>query len=440
MSRRTLAVVGAGWSGLAAAIEACRRGHDVTLFEMAREIGGRARSVSAAGGRTFDNGQHILIGAYRETLALMTRVGVDPQRVLLRLPLELRYPDGHGLKLPGGPPLTAFALGTLRARGWSLAERWQLLRTAAQWWRGGMRNPGVATVAQLCADLPRNVQTDLIEPLCVAALNTPAAEACATVFLRVLGDALFATPRGSDLLLPRVGLSELFPDRAVQWLRTHGAQLHTGHRVLALGRSDAHWRVDGEDFDAVVLACTAVEAARLVRTIDASWAQSAERLRYEPIATIYLERAGPPLEPPMIALQAGPAQFAFDLEALGGASATVAFVVSGARRWLDDGLPALTQAVSEQARRSFPEGFGGAAGERPPIHASAERRATFACTPALARPRAHIADALYAAGDYVEGPYPATLEGAVRSGLRAVALEPGAAVAETAREASVMRE
>jgi hydroxysqualene dehydroxylase len=421
--RGSVAVVGAGWSGLAAAVEACSQGRAVTLFEMAAHVGGRARSVTSPSGVTLDNGQHILIGAYRETLSLMKRVGVDPRRMLLRMPLELRYPDGRGLKLPGGPPLLAFALGTLSACGWSWSERWQLLRVAAGWWLRGMRNPGVATVAELCATLPARLRLELIEPLCVAALNTPADEACATVFLRVLGDALFAEHGGSDLLLPRAGLSELLPARAAAWLVTHGAAVRAGRRVLELSRGADQWRVDGARFDAVVLACPAAEAARLVQPLDAAWAMQARGLRHEPIATVYLERRGPALAPAMVVLPAGdatPAQFAFDLEVLGVAPATVAFVVSGARRWLADGLDALKPVVLEQARRCFVGRFDGDAGRV--IHACAERRATLACTPGLHRPRPRIADGLFAAGDYVEGPYPSTLEGAVRSGVRAARL------------------
>ena len=90
-----MAVVGAGWSGLAAAVHACRRGHAVQLFEMAPQAGGRARSVRI-GAHTLDNGQHILIGAYQATLELMAIVSADAASLLQRRPLVLQYPDGQG--------------------------------------------------------------------------------------------------------------------------------------------------------------------------------------------------------------------------------------------------------------------------------------------------------------------------------------------------------
>ena len=423
--RTRVAVVGAGWAGLAAAVQATANGHAVALFDMAGHGGGRARSVPI-GGLQLDNGQHILIGAYSETLRLMRLVGVDPAHVLQRRRLELVYPDGSGLRLPPGNVHLAFGWAVLRVRRWTVRERWSLLLQTLQWLRNGMRNPGVDTVAQLCASLPERVRGDLIDPLCIAALNTPSSQASATVFLRVLADALFGGPGSSDLLLPATGLSQLFPQPALRWLERRGAGLRMGQRVQAIERQPGGWSVDGEPFDAVVLACSAVEAARLALPLNAAWSAQAAALRYEPIATVFARRNGRPLPTPMVALHSSadePAQFAFDLEQLTRQQSLVAFVVSGARRWVDLGLPALSSAVGQQAMRALPASFTAV----PEVaHTALERRATFACAPALSRPSMTVATSLLAAGDYVEGPYPATLEGAVRSGVAAAAnLQPG---------------
>ena len=135
-----VAVVGAGWAGCAAAVEATRLGHQVTIFEASRIPGGRARRLMATvDGQPalLDNGQHILIGAYAESLRLMKEVGVDIESALLRLPLTLRFPDGSGLSLPRWPaPLDAFA-GILTARGWSWRDRFSLLKVALGWQLGG---------------------------------------------------------------------------------------------------------------------------------------------------------------------------------------------------------------------------------------------------------------------------------------------------------------
>ena len=419
-ARKHVAVVGAGWAGLAAAVQATDLGHRVTLFDMAAFAGGRARSVAVPHSGEFDNGQHILIGAYRETLRLMRLVGQDPQRVLERRPLELVYPDGTGLRMPPGPARLVFAWAVLRVRGWSWRDRWALLKQALAWQRNGMRNPGVDTVEQLCRSLPPRVRSDLIDPLCIAALNTPAAQASATVFLRVLNDALFDAPGGSDLMLPRAGLSQLFPVPALAWLGARGATLRLANRVRSIEPRDGGWRVDDEPFDGVILASSAVEAARLAAPFNAEWALQAAALTYEPIGTVYLRRGATPLPRPMVSLRSDddrPAQFAFDLALLGQHADLVAFVVSGARPWLERGTDAMAEAVRQQAVDALPQSF--VAGPPTVAHTAMERRATFACSAHLSRPAMTVAAGLLAAGDYVEGPYPATLEGSVRAAVRA---------------------
>lgn len=417
-----VAVVGAGWAGLAAAVQAVRDGHAVTLHEMAPQAGGRARSLPApddgAAPARLDNGQHILIGAYTATLDLMRQVGVAPEALLLRLPLTLVDAQGQGLRMPPGAPLPAFVRALWAMSHWGPGERLALLAAAAGWSARRFRCDPALTVARLTARLPRRVRTQFIDPLCVAALNTPAAEASAQVFLRVLHDALFAGPGSSDLLIPRRPLAELLPEPALAWLAAQGATLQLGRRTGRLeARPGGGWRVDGEPHDAVVLACSAAEAARLTAQIAPAWSARAAAFHYEPILTGYLRAPGARLAAPMVALTEGPmapAQFAFDHGQLGGAAARFAFVVSGAAPWVARGRQASAAALLAQARSAL---AGATAVTLEQI--VTEKRATFRCVPGLQRPAAAIAPRLVAAGDYLEGPYPATLEGAVRAGLAA---------------------
>lgn len=414
--RRAVAVVGGGWAGLAAAVEATRRGHQVTLFEMAPQLGGRARAVDF-GDALLDNGQHILIGAYAQTLSLMRFVGVDLERALLRTPLKVTYPDGAGLQLRPGSPLLTFAAGVMRYPGWGWREKQALLMASTRWALQRFRCDPSLTVSQLTARLPARVRDELLDPLCVAALNTPAPQASATVFLRVLKDALFSGPGSADLLLPRQRLSELWPTPAARWLKASGAALRLSTRVEHLTPLGDRWQVEGDTFDAVVLACTANEAARLTAAIAPDWSALAAGLRYEPIVTVYAHRpSSQPLPQPMMALRNDaerPAQFAFDLGQLGGPDRVIALVVSGAADWVGRGMGAVEQAALLQAHAAF----GGAPWQ--PLRTTTEKRATFLCTPGLQRPAQRVSAGLFAAGDYVDGPYPATLEGATRSGLAA---------------------
>jgi predicted NAD/FAD-binding protein len=217
-----VAVVGAGWAGLAAAIDCTSTGADVSLFEMAPIAGGRARDAGAPEDG-IDNGQHICIGAYAETLRVLHGVGVAEADAFVRLPLCLVDAAGVGLRLKAGPPRWAFAQAVLARRGWRLPDRAALLVRAGAWALRGFRCDAGSTVAELASGLPARVRAEFIEPLCIAALNTPADAASGAVFLRVLHDALAAGTGASDLLLPRRGLGALLPRPALAHLQAKGA-------------------------------------------------------------------------------------------------------------------------------------------------------------------------------------------------------------------------
>jgi predicted NAD/FAD-binding protein len=185
MSRPTVAVIGAGWAGCAAAIELARTGAQVTLYEAARVPGGRARRIDYQG-NALDNGQHILLGAYRDSLRLMRTVGLQPSQLLLRLPLQMRYPNGIvGMDLISArlPAPLHLLIGVLRAKGLTMTDKLSLARFAsAARWMGWQLNHD-CTVTEL---LHRFEQTDRLiklmwRPLCIAALNTPPERASAKV-------------------------------------------------------------------------------------------------------------------------------------------------------------------------------------------------------------------------------------------------------------------
>ncbi len=143
------------------------------------------------------------------------------------------------------------------------------------------------------------------------------------------------------------------------------------------------------------------------------WAAMCQALQFEAIATVYAWAANARLAQPMLALHSNaqhPAQFVFDRGQLGGPPGLLACVVSAAegdRATLESHVLAQAQAQLGLTLQA--------------VQTVVEKRATFACTPALQRPAMHIAPGLMACGDYIDGPYPATLEGAVRSGIQAAA-------------------
>lgn len=426
---RALAVIGAGWAGMAAAVEAVQAGHAVTVFEATRQFGGRARALPGVvcnGQKVdLDNGQHILIGAYTETLRLMRRVGVPIEPALHSLPMTLRFADGAGLSLPNlAAPLNTL-VGLLTAGGWTWQDKAGLLRAVLGWQWRGFACASELSVADLCHGLTPRVMAELIEPLCVSALNTPAPRASASVFLRVLADALFGVAGGSLLLLPRVDLSTLFPQTAASWLVQQGGALRLGTRVNSLVQQDAHWQIEGQVFDNVIFATAALQAVRLLDDLTTRlpeaiaepvrrWSNMSQALQFEAITTVYAWAPQARLPQPMLALRSetgsnAPAQFVFDRGQLGGPAGLLAFVVSASQ----GEQQSLQRQVLQQAQSQL--GLHLQA-----VQTVVEKRATFACTPGLQRPPMRIGAGLFACGDYVAGPYPATLEGAVRSAVAAV--------------------
>jgi len=413
------AVIGAGYAGLAAAIELARAGCAVTVLETNRTPGGRARRVEYRG-TLLDNGQHLLLGAYRETLALMREVGV-PERALLRLPLTLVFPGRFRLRAPRLPaPLhLAAALATCEGLSWS--EKIAAMRFAKM--VRGTIFP--ATVGELLRDQPEAVRRFLWEPLCVSALNTPVAQADARVFANVLRDALFRAREDSDLLIPALDLSAIFPDAAVDWLGVRGAEIALGTRVEDIVRGDNGWTVrtsaGPRAFDMVICAVAPYQVGTLTEEIHelAELRAQLAAMRHEPIATAYLQYAERLKLPfPMIGLTGGHVQWVFDREAISGTRGLLAAVISasGPHLALDgDVLGTLVHREIVAALGPHPSPMW--------TKTITEKRATFACTPDAPRPaNATPAPGFFLAGDYTASPYPATLESAIASGLEAARL------------------
>lgn len=417
-------VVGAGWAGLAAALELTAADVPTLLLESARQPGGRARAIDSGGSR-LDNGQHLLIGAYRETLRLMQSVGLDPESALLRLPLDLQVTDGADrlrLTAPNLPAPLHLAAALLGAAGISWSERFAALHFG-RYIAAGRTPDSDVTVRDLLTDQGQSqrITRRLWEPLCLAALNTPVDRASAHAFLKVLHDSFAHRRSDGDLLIPQRDLSALFPEPAVAAIRRRGGEVRFSEKVLGIQETDG--RIGGVvtatgtlPARAVILAVPPQRAARLLQDLPqmAPTGADLDALAHESITTVYLRYDRARLPAPMLGLVGTTAQWLFDRRVVGDPNRLAAVISADGPhcRW---SRQQLVDEVDAEVRRHVP---GATLLDATVIR---EKRATFACTAGSAalRPAAgeHL-PGLYLAGDHTATGYPATLEGAVISGVQ----------------------
>jgi hydroxysqualene dehydroxylase len=418
-----VAIIGGGWAGMAAAVELAAQDVRVTVFEAAKTLGGRARRVEIDG-LALDNGLHILLGAYGETLRLIDKVRMPGQPLgLRRLPLRLRVEPDFDLQTRRLPAPFHLAVGLLWAKGLTLSEKVAAVGFMLHQQRRLFQCDPALTVEQLLIQSRQSssLLATLWAPLCVAALNTRPADASAQVFLNVLRDSLAGARAASDLLLPTIDFSALFPDRARGFVEARGGKVHCGASVRGIRPENQGFTIDSAN--GFTHAIVAVDPQRLeavvgdIATLEPVIAK-VRRLDYRPIHSIYLQYPQHVILPvPMIGLTNGLAHWAFDRGALAGQHGLIGVVISG------DG-PHQTLAHDELAARIHRE-----LADRWPLPAPrwqrviAEKRATFACVPGVVRPtNVTPVPGLLLAGDYTASAYPATLETAVRSGVAAAGL------------------
>jgi squalene-associated FAD-dependent desaturase len=414
-------VIGGGYAGMAAAVELTARGIPVTVFESAKQLGGRARGVMH-NDTQLDNGQHLLLGCYRETLRLIEKVGGNVEQDFLRLPLQLDLHGHFSLRAPHLPAPFHLLVALLKAQGLTWTERMKAARFMLTLRRMDFHLFGDMTVAEL---LDRNKQNadltlKLWEPLCIAALNTPIHKASAQVLLNVLRDSLNRTRADSDMLLPRLDFTALFPQRAAAYIEQHGGKVHISCGVEAVVPKDGVIELvtsqGTHSFSHIICAASPSIASKLLHPIAAleSTAALIDNLKYQPIYTVYLKYpAQVTLPHAMIGLHRCFSQWLFDKGRIAGQLGLLAAVISAEGIHQELNPEELAHRVSAELHKEFgindaPEWF----------KVIAEKRATFCCAPNLHRP-AQLTNLpnLLLAGDYTAGDYPATLEGAVLSGL-----------------------
>ncbi|ASK26814.1 hydroxysqualene dehydroxylase HpnE [Neisseria chenwenguii] len=423
-TRPKIAVVGAGWAGISAACNLVRRA-DVTLFEAGRQAGGRARALGGEtqGFRFLDNGQHIMLGAYRSVLALLQHIGVREQDVFQRLPLQWHIHGGLQFQTASLPAPLHIAAGVLRAKNLSFSLKTKLLRDMAALIRRRAAAPDTTVARWLRSrNVPRRLVAEFWQPLVWGALNTPLGEAGLNTLCNVLRDGVWAEKSASDYLIPKQDLGSVLAGPALKFLAANGAEIRLETRVPPLENlPDGRVSVNGETFDAAVLAVAPYHAAALMPSETPAYIQTAyAQITYRAITTVYLRYARPVHLPAvMTGFSDGTAQWLIDRGALGLPPEEIAAVIS-----VSDHIGAFRSEewaakVHADVKRLLPD-----LGEPTASRVITEKRATPAAAPNRALPDLAWLHGrnIYPAGDYLHPRYPATLEAAVQSGAAAADL------------------
>ena len=409
---------------MAAAVTLAANGVRCVVFEAGPTLGGRARRIEYQG-EVIDNGQHILAGAYTELLRLMQLVGV-PDSALTRVPLRLSMPPEFLLSAPRSVLLQGSVyLGwtLLTTKGLRFSEKLAAIRFMRNLQRSKFKVDASASVATLLAQhrQPKNLIDHLWQPLTISALNTALSDASAQVFANVLRDSLASNREASDLLLPCVDLTALFPDPASAWITTRGSEVRTRASVSKIIGIGSHYcvtsNIEPQRFESVILAVGPHQLDGLMRDI------AAPSLKYEPIVTIYFRFVeNIELSEPMLGQSRGYAQWFFDRRALSASCSLLADGGGLIAAVISASGPHQLLSQNDLADHVFVELSRHVAELPAPLWRKVvtEKFATFACTPTADRPPVVTSYlGVFRSGDYVTGEYPATLEGAVRNGITA---------------------
>ncbi|MEQ1766151.1 MAG: hydroxysqualene dehydroxylase HpnE [Methylotenera sp.] len=431
-----VAIIGGGCAGLSAATTLVENGYQVTLFEASSQLGGRARTVLVENNslmQLLDNGQHILLGAYRETLGLLHKVGVDEEKAFLRVPLHINMQSkslktAFSLKPPQYLPAPLNLLvGLLTCKGLPFTDRLAAIKLMIYIKRKSFQISNDKFLEQFLIENKQSARLIemLWEPLCLAALNTPIAIASTRIFLNVLRDSFtsksFAgSKKNSDFLLPRLDLSKIIANPLVQFIESQGGEIKLNTRVHKLVENECGFNLMTRDhqlfFSHVIVAAPPKRVDKLLEGLPKLQyvLEQTQTYGYQPIYTIYLQYpAETKLPSVMTALTGAIGQWVFDRGQLCEQAGLMAVIISGSGQHQLLEQDELALIIANELNQAFPDI------PKPLWHkVIAEKRATFSCTPNLARPtHKTLQRNLYLAGDYTYAEYPATIEGAVRSGI-----------------------
>lgn len=429
-------VVGGGFAGLSAAALLAERGARVLVVEARARLGGRATAfVDRETGEVVDNGQHVLFGCYRETLAFLRRIGADGN-VRTQDALELPFLSADGersvLACPRWPPPLHLLGGVLSWRALPLRHRIAALRLAPAILRG--RSARITTAGTVLEWLRAHGQTDALitalwEPLAVAALNQPIADAAAGPFIRVLAEMFGRDASAAALVLPARPLDATYAEPARAFIQSNGGEVRTDALARIIVEQNAVRAVEirrggSDSFERIparsVIAAVPWHALRnLFPTVPESLAEilaAAAAMKSMPIATVNLWYDRIVMDDPFVGVSGRTVQWIFDKRRVfGETSSHLSLVVSAAEALAPLARDELIEIATGDVRATLPR-----ARDAKLVRATVirEKQATFSLSPGQPRRPATRTPVrgLFLAGDWIDTGLPATIESASVSG------------------------
>jgi len=430
-------IIGGGLAGLSAAVQLTEASHSVVLVERSPHCGGRARSFrDEVTGEDVDNGQHIMMGCYHETLRYLERIGsrhfIDIQPPLRAVFRENGRAAGLLLALPLPPPLHALS-ALLRFDLLTWPERMAIVRAARMLLAA---NPAVdtklqsQTVEEWLNDhaQPERCRKAFWDVLSIGMLNEQSGYASASLFVSTIQRVLSGRRTDASIVLPLAGLSRILVDPAVAYLNLHGSEVVLSSTVESFGEENGRIRMAVMHGGRAILpraviiavpffALDSVANGFLLERLPAL--RKAETLLPAPIISIHLWLDREIMEEDFAALLGSPIQWVFNtgkIQQLKRRS-HLSLIVSGAWEDIEKEKSVLVAMGLEEVRKAFP-----AARNASLVHSLIikEKRSTFSPRPGSEQLRPFHRTAienLFLAGDWTATGLPATIEGAVVSGV-----------------------
>ncbi|MCP1834593.1 squalene-associated FAD-dependent desaturase [Bradyrhizobium sp. USDA 4532] len=410
--QKTVHIIGAGISGLSAAVRLANGGYKVFVHEATQQAGGRCRSYfDAATSLTIDNGNHLLLSGNRHALSYARAIGTEAGLVG---PARAQFPfvdlaSGRRWQLD---------LGDSRLPLWVFDEARRVPDTSLRDYLALAPLAWAGTGALVGNTIPckGTLYDRLVQPLLLAALNVDPPEGSAGLAGAIVRETLLAGGQACRPLIARDGLSSVLIEPAVKLLQEGGHSVQFSHELRALGMSGD--RISELDFgngdkvalgadDAVVLAVPPRAAAALLPGLKTP-------TKFRAIVNAHF-RVDPPRDAaPILGVVGGLVEWLFAFPQ------RLSVTISNGDRLVDMPREELALAIWQDICEA-----SGVSGDLPPWQIVRERRATFEATPeqnALRPGPATAQKNLFLAGDWTATGLPATIEGSVRSGDRAADL------------------